>query len=278
MNISSRAARDTDYRASGNILIAETRDDIRYLTLNRPEARNALSRAMTAKLQSALDDAADDARIGVVVIRGEGPVFCAGHDIRELVAARKEPDGGEAFFRETFQASSRLMQSIVNHVRPVIADIRGTATAAGCQLAASCDLAIASEEAQFATPGVNIGLFCSTPMVALSRKIGRNHAMEMLLTGEPVSAQRAAETGLVSRVFPAASMDAQVHALATAIAFKPRATVETGKRAFYRQAELPLAEAYALAADVMADNMLHHDSIEGMTAFIEKRKPKWRAE
>jgi enoyl-CoA hydratase/carnithine racemase len=260
------------------ILLRRRSRGILTLTLNRPSARNSLSRELVAALQSALDEAAGDRDCRVVVIAANGTVFCAGHDIRELTAARQEGDGGESYFNETFASSSRLMQTIVSHARPVIADVRGTATAAGCQLVASCDLALASESAKFATPGVNIGLFCSTPMVALSRKIGRNHAMEMLLTGEPIDAHRAAEIGLINRAVPDALMSEAIDNLAELIASKSPQTVKTGKQAFYTQAEMPLAEAYEFAGRVMAENMLRADSREGMAAFLEKRPPHWRSD
>jgi enoyl-CoA hydratase/carnithine racemase len=248
------------------------------LTLNRPSSRNSLSRELVDALQSALDEAAGESDCRVIVIAANGSAFCAGHDIRELTAARQNPDGGEAYFREAFSASSRLMQTIISHARPVIADVRGMATAAGCQLVASCDLALASQGTKFATPGVNIGLFCSTPMVALSRKIGHNHAMEMLLTGEPIDATRAAEIGLINRAVPDARMDDEIERLAGVIASKSPQTLKTGKQAFYRQAELPLAEAYEFAGRVMADNMMRADSREGMAAFLEKRPPDWRSD
>lgn len=253
-------------------------DGVLMLTLNEPRARNALSAAMMSSLQAALDAARQDASVRVIVIAGSPPAFCAGHDLRELNSAHAQADGGRAFLTALMNQCSALMQSIVNHPRPVIADVRGIATAAGCQLAASCDIVIAASDARFATPGVNIGLFCSTPMVALSRKVSQNHAMEMLLTGEMISAARAHEIGLVNRVHPAGEMDAAVSSLARAIAGKSLMTLKTGKQAFYRQVDLPLAEAYAYTADVMIGNMLKPDAREGVAAFLEKRKPEWRDE
>ena len=260
------------------IVLSALEDGVLRLTLNTPEKRNALSEAMMQSLQDALDAAKDDGKTRVIVITGNGPAFCAGHDLREMTEGRQAPDRGRAFFTRLMRQCAKLMQSVVNHPRPVIADVRGIATAAGCQLVASCDLAIASDQARFATPGVNIGLFCSTPMVALSRKVGRNHAMEMLLSGEFVSAQRAAEIGLVNRVCALEQMDETVAALARGIASKSLMTLKTGKQAFYRQADLPLEQAYDFTVDVMIDNMLKHDAEEGVNAFLEKRQPEWRDE
>jgi len=245
------------------------------LTLNRPAARNALSEALIAALHSALDGAASNHSVRAVVIAAAGPAFCAGHDLKEMTAHRKDIDKGKAAFSALFAQCSRLMQTIVRHPVPVIAEVQGVATAAGCQLVASCDLAVASSAAQFATPGVNIGLFCSTPMVALSRNVARKHAMEMLLTGEMVSAAQAWHLGLVNRVVTPEELEAETMKLATQIAAKPRATVKTGKEAFYRQLELGIAEAYDYASQVMTENMLHAEAIEGIDAFIEKRAPNW---
>lgn len=246
---------------------------VTWLTLNRPQARNALSVSLMTELQQALHEVGRDPAVRVVVLSGgDGPAFCAGHDLREM---RAHPSRGRQ--SALFQQCARLMTSIVHLPKPVIARVRGVATAAGCQLVASCDLAVAADTARFATPGVNIGLFCSTPMVALSRAIGRKAAMEMLLTGEMVEAARARELGLVNRVVPEAELDAQVTALADVIASKSPLTVAIGKEAFYRQAEMPLEEAYAHAAEVMTHNMMMRDAAEGIDAFLEKRKPEWRA-
>lgn len=244
------------------------------LTMNRAAARNALSAAMMTALQNAFDAAADDDS-RVIVLAAEGSAFCAGHDLKEMTARRREPDRGRAAFGSIFAQCSKLMQAIVRHPKPVIAQVQGIATAAGCQLVASCDLAVASETARFATPGVNIGLFCSTPMVALSRNVSRKHAMEMLLTGDLVSAEHARGIGLVNRVVPATSLESETMQLAQLIASKPRATVKTGKEAFYRQLEMPLSEAYDYASRVMTENMLHAESTEGICAFLEKREPQW---
>ena len=245
------------------------------LTLNRPAARNALSAGLMAALQSALDGAMNDRSVRTVVIAAAGPAFCAGHDLKEMTAHRQDVDKGKAAFAALFAQCSRLMQTIVRHPLPVIAEVQGIATAAGCQLVASCDLAVASSTAQFATPGVNIGLFCSTPMVALSRNVARKHAMEMLLTGEMVSAGQAWHLGLVNRVVTPDELEAETMKLAELIASKPRAAVKIGKEAFYRQLELGLSEAYDYASQVMTENMLHAEANEGISAFAEKREPKW---
>ena len=250
-------------------LLYEARDGVARLTLNRPDARNALSVPLMAALDDALDDAARDPAVRVVVLAGAGPAFCAGHDLREVRGM--DADGHAALF----ERCSRLMQRIVSLRLPVIARVHGIATAAGCQLVASCDLAVAARSARFATPGVNIGLFCSTPMVALSRAVGRKAAMEMLLTGEMIGADRAAEIGLINRAVPDAELDAAVDALAARIALRSAATVAIGKPAFYRQAEMGLAEAYAYASEVMVRNMRERDAAEGIGAFLEKRAPVW---
>ena len=241
------------------------------LTLNRPSARNALSLGLLAALIEALERAGGDKESRVVVIAGAGPAFCAGHDLRELRA-----DPRRETYARAFTQSSELMQAIVRLPKPVIAEVHGIATAAGCQLVASCDLAVAADDAQFATPGVNIGLFCSTPMVALTRAVGRKAAMEMLLTGDLVDAATAKSLGLVNRVVPASELRRATDALARQIADKSAFSVALGKEAFYRQAELDLAAAYAYASEVMTNNMLAADAEEGIDAFIEKRKPVWR--
>lgn len=253
-------------------------DHTAVLTLNRPDARNALSLALIAALSDALDTIAADRTVRAVVLRAEGPAFCAGHDLKELTAHRGDADGGRAFYAQTMQACSAMMQKIVNLPQPVIAAVARTATAAGCQLVASSDLAIAADTASFATPGVNIGLFCSTPMVALSRNVARKHAMEMLLTGEAIAAQRAYEMGLVNRVVHAGTEDAEAMKFARQIASKSAHTVKIGKSAFYQQLEMPLARAYDYAAQVMTENMLARDAKEGISAFIAKRPPDWSHE
>ena len=245
------------------------------LTLNRPAARNALSVELMAALQSALDHAANDTSGRVIVIAANGPAFCAGHDLKEMTARRQDADKGKAAFAALFAQCSKLMQTIVRHPNPIIAQVHGIATAAGCQLVASCDLVVASSTAQFATPGVNIGLFCSAPMVALSRNLSRKHAMEMLLTGETVSAAQAWHMGLINRVAAPEALEDETMKLATLIASKPRATVKTGKEAFYRQLEMGLGDAYDYASRVMTENMLHAEAEEGICAFVQRRQPYW---
>jgi enoyl-CoA hydratase/carnithine racemase len=240
------------------------------LTLNRPDARNALSAALMSALLEALSRAATDPLARVVVIAGAGPAFCAGHDLREMRADQRR----ETYAR-LFAQCSELMLAIVRLPKPVIAEVHGVATAAGCQLVATCDLAVASEDARFATPGVNIGLFCSTPMVALTRAIGRKAAMEMLLTGKLIDAETARAIGLVNRVVPREGLRDAVDGLARDIAGKSALTVKIGKEAFYRQAELDLAAAYRYAAEVMTTNMLARDAGEGIDAFLAKRAPIW---
>jgi len=261
--------------ASAPLVLAARNGPVLTLALNRAAARNALSEGLMEALQTALDAAANAAEARVVVIGADGPAFSSGHDLKEMTAHRASADGGKAAFAKIFAQCSRLMQTIVRHPKPVIARVQGIATAAGCQLVASCDLAVASSAARFATPGVNIGLFCSTPMVALSRNVLRKHAMEMLLTGDVISANQAYHMGLVNRVVTPESLDAETAALAAQIASKPRATVKIGKEAFYRQIEMPLSEAYDYASKVMTENMLHAEANEGICAFVEKRDPKW---
>ena len=258
------------------ILLRETVGSIAVLTLNRPQARNSLSEGMIAKLHAALDDIRDDARVRAVVIAANGPAFSAGHDMKELTARRSDADRGRAYFAHMMNACSAMMQAVVHLPKPVVAAVQAIATAAGCQLVASCDLAVASEAASFATPGVDIGLFCSTPMVALSRNIPRKQAMEMLLTGEPIPAARAHDIGLINRVVAAGTERDAAIALAQKVALKSAYTVKLGKAAFYRQAEMSLAEAYRYAAEVMTENMMARDAEEGIGAFIDKREPKWQ--
>jgi len=262
--------------SSGLILQREDKAGTAVLTLNRPQARNSLSEAMLEALGDALTAIAHERAVRAVVIAANGPAFSAGHDLKELNAHRSDPDRGRAYFKHIMGLCSTVMQQIVTMPQPVIAAVHATATAAGCQLVASCDLAVASQTAKFATPGVNIGLFCSTPMVALSRNVSRKHAMEMLLTGELISAEDALRIGLVNRVVAPGHEHAEALKLGEKIAAKSALTVKTGKEAFYRQAEMPLAEAYKYAADVMVENMLARDAEEGIAAFIEKREPKWQ--
>lgn len=257
------------------VLVERAEPAVGLLVLNRPTARNALSVAVISELHRGLTSLAEDARIAAIIVAANGPVFSSGHDLKELNAHRGDGDGGRAFFEETMSACSWLMQAIVNCRVPVIAAVEGTATAAGCQLVASCDLAVAAETATFATPGVNIGLFCSTPMVALSRNVPRKRAMEMLLTGEAIDAQMAAQFGLVNRVVAPGQVLEAAKELARLIAKKSRATVAVGKEAFYRQSEMGLEQAYRYASEVMVHNMMAGDACEGIAAFLDKRPAKW---
>jgi enoyl-CoA hydratase/carnithine racemase len=250
-------------------------DGIALLSLNRPQARNTLSEAMLAALHEQFAAIGKDGRVRAVIISHNGPAFSAGHDMKEMTAHRSDPDRGRGYFKSLMQTCSELMMAIQKLPQPVIAAIEGVATAAGCQLVASCDLAVASETARFSTPGVHIGLFCSTPMVALSRNVSNKHAMEMLLTGEMVSAADAHRMGLVNRVVPSGQASEHALELARKIAAKSMLTVKLGKQAFYRQRELPLADAYKLTVDVMVENMLARDAEEGIGAFIAKRDPTW---
>ncbi|MBV8510722.1 MAG: enoyl-CoA hydratase [Xanthobacteraceae bacterium] len=257
------------------ILLREDVGAIAVLTLNRPQARNSLSEDLLAALGDTLAAIAADTSVRAVVIAANGPAFCAGHDMRELLAHRTGADGGRAYFAKLMDQCSSVMQAIVHLPQPVIAAVQGPATAAGCQMVASCDLAVASAAAGFCTPGVNIGLFCSTPMVALSRNVAPKHAMEMLLTGDMISAEQALRIGLVNRlVTPGQERDEAIR-LAQQIASKSAAVVKLGKRAFYDQIEMNLADAYRHASGVMVENMMLRDAAEGIGAFLEKRKPTW---
>jgi enoyl-CoA hydratase/carnithine racemase len=257
------------------LLLSAPAGGVLRLVLNRPAARNALSSELLSALLAALDGAAADNATRVIVLAAEGTVFSSGHDLKEMAAHRADGDKGRDAYAGLFTQCSKVMQAIVQNPKPVIAQVQGVATAAGCQLVASCDLALASTAAKFATPGVNIGLFCSTPMVALSRNVPRKVAMAMLLTGDMIDAEEARRIGLINRVVAADALESEVMALAMKIAAKPRATVKTGKEAFYRQLEMPLAEAYDYASKVMTENMLDADAKEGIGAFLEKRDPKW---
>jgi enoyl-CoA hydratase/carnithine racemase len=252
------------------VLLEENDRGVLRFTLNRPDARNALSAALMSKLLEALGRAAKDPETRVVVIAGAGPAFCAGHDLREMRADQRRET-----YERLFAQCSELMLAIVRLPKPVIAEVHGVATAAGCQLVATCDLAVAAEDARFATPGVNIGLFCSTPMVALTRAVGRKAAMEMLLTGKLIDAETARAIGLINRVVPREGLREAVDGLAREIAGKSALTLKIGKEAFYRQAELDLAAAYRYAAEVMTTNMLARDAGEGIDAFLAKREPVW---
>jgi enoyl-CoA hydratase/carnithine racemase len=258
------------------VLLRDDADGTAVLSLNRSEARNSLSEALLAALGVELSAIAADASVRAVVIAAAGPAFSAGHDLKELSARRTDPDGGRAYFRHIMATCSTVMQQIVRLPQPVIAAVQGTATAAGCQLVASCDLAVASAAARFATPGVDIGLFCSTPMVALSRNVARKHAMAMLLTGEMISAAEALRIGLVNRVVePGTERDAALE-FARKIAAKSAHVIKIGKEAFYRQVEMDLAKAYDYTAEVMVENLMARDAQEGICAFVEKRAPRWQ--
>ena len=261
--------------ASDDLILEERRGAVAILTLNRPPARNALSLAMIAALHGAIERMSRDESVSVVILAAAGPAFCAGHDLKELTAHRDDGDRGRAFFAETMRACAAMMQAIVHCPKPVIAAVHATATAAGCQLVATCDLAVAADSAAFATPGVNIGLFCSSPMVALSRNVPRKQAMEMLLLGEMLEAGAARDYGLVNRVVPADHVMHEAMSMAETIASKSPLTVAIGKEAFYRQLELDLSGAYDYAADDMVRYMLARDAEEGSNAFIDIRAPNW---
>ena len=245
------------------------------LTMNAPDRLNALSDEMLAALQTTLDDIAATPDIRVVTLSGRGKAFCAGHDLKQMTALRQAEDGGAAGFRDLFERCSAVMARIQSMPQPVIAQVHGIATAAGCQLVATCDLAVAAHGTRFGVNGVNIGLFCSTPMVALSRNIPRKQAFEMLTTGDFISADRAREVGLINRIVPEQDLASETQALADQIAAKLGVAVKIGKQAFYRQLQMPVDQAYAYTGDVMVENMLHRDTKEGISAFLEKRDPTW---
>jgi enoyl-CoA hydratase/carnithine racemase len=249
--------------------------NIAVLTLNRPQARNTLTEEMLSRLRQGLTDAAAEENVRAVILAAKGSAFSAGHDLKELTAHRADADGGRSYTRGLMESCSAMMLAILRLPQPVIAAVEGTATAAGCQLVATCDLAVASTNARFCTPGVHIGLFCSTPMVALSRGVMRKHAMEMLLTGETITAEEAYRIGLVNRVVEPGAAREQALVLARQIASKSAATVRLGKEAFYRQIEMGVADAYAHATEVMVKNMMARDAAEGISAFLGKRPPRW---
>jgi enoyl-CoA hydratase/carnithine racemase len=265
----------TPAAASEPALLREDVGNIAVLTLNRPQARNSLSEAMLAALSRELETLTADKRIRAVVLAARGAAFSAGHDLKELTAHRADADGGRSYTRHIMERCSAVMLAILRLPRPVIAAVEATATAAGCQLVATCDLAVASTTARFCTPGVHIGLFCSTPMVALSRNLTRKHAMEMLLTGDMISAEDAYRVGLVNRVVPPGAAREEALKLARKIAAKSAAVVKLGKQAFYRQLEMGIADAYEHATEVMVQNMMARDAEEGIAAFVEKRQPTW---
>ncbi len=249
---------------------------VAHLHMNAPERLNALSDEMLAALQAEFDALKGDSSIRAVILSGAGKAFCAGHDLKQMTAGRQTEDGGRAYFKDLFDRCARMMLTIRELPQPVIARVHGIATAAGCQLVASCDLAVAAEGTRFGVNGVNIGLFCSTPMVALSRNIPRKQAFEMLTTGRFIDATRAEALGLVNRVVPPEDLEREAQDLADTVAAKLGAAVRIGKRAFYEQVELPVEQAYAYAGEVMVENMLYRDTEEGINAFLEKRDPDWR--
>ena len=261
--------------ATEPVLLRADIEGVATLTLNRPQTRNPLGEALLAALDDALTAIAEDRSVRAVVLAAAGPVFSAGHDLKQMTAHRADQDRGRAYFTEILGRCSALMQQITALPQPVIAAVEGTATAAGCQLVASCDLAVAGEGARFCTPGVHIGLFCSTPMVALSRNLAAKHALEMLLLGEMTPAAEAMRMGLVNRVVPAGAALAEAQAMAALIASKSPATLKIGKRAFYEQREMGLKQAYDHASAVMVENMLARDAQEGIAAFVQKRAPVW---
>ena len=257
------------------ILIREDAASVARLTLNNPGALNALSDAMLAALKAEFEALANDTSIRAIVLAGAGKVFCAGHDLKEMTAGRANDDGGAAYFKDLFERCAEVMCMIPRLPQPVIAEAHGIATAAGCQLLATCDMAVAAEGTRFGVNGVNIGLFCSTPMVALTRNVPRKVAFEMLTTGEFINAERAREVGLVNRVVPHADLRAATDELAQTVASKLGAAVKIGKTGFYQQAGLSLEDAYAFTGAAMVENMMMRDTEEGIQAFIEKRKPDW---
>ena len=259
-----------------DLVLEELENGVMRLILNDEKRRNALSENMLDALHEKIMDSAKNPKIRVVIISAKGPVFCAGHDLKEITQARDYKDDGIIYFQNLFDKCSEVMKGIVTNPKPVIAEVNGIATAAGCQLVASCDLAIASDASKFATPGVNIGLFCSTPMVALSRNISNKHAMEMLLTGDMVDSKRAEQIGLINFSCAEKVLSDEVNALAKKIASKSSLTLSVGKRAFYQQSEMTLGEAYAHTAKIMVNNMLQKDAKEGISAFLTKRKPQWQ--
>tara|TARA_X000000950_G_scaffold248473_1_gene307524 strand:- start:1592 stop:2398 length:807 start_codon:yes stop_codon:yes gene_type:complete len=266
-------------KSKNNILIKDTSENsILRLVLNDEKNRNALSADMIVKLNDEIEKADLDDSIRVIIISATGKTFSSGHNLKDINYARKNDDKGDAYFKNLFKRCSELMINIVRCSKPVIAEVAGHATAAGCQLVASCDLAVASENAKFATPGVNIGFFCSTPMVALSRNVAKKHAMQMLLTGEMIDSKKAYDIGLINKITTADNLKSEVNDLAKKISEKSLMTIKLGKHAFYRQIELDLSEAYIFTSKVMEENIKKKDAIEGIEAFLKKRKPNWSDE
>ena len=262
---------------NNNILKSSiTSDGILRLVLSNPDNHNVLSEEMMSNMQSSLDESIKTKQVRVIIISAEGPTFSAGHDLKELTKERQNSDKGKSYYKKIMTKCSNLMQSIVNNPKPVIAEINGTATAAGCQLVASCDLAYASDKSKFATPGVNIGLFCSTPMVAVSRNISNKHSMELLLGGDLISADKAEKIGLINKSMNESILKEQTLNIAQKISKKSALTLKIGKEAFYKQINMNLSDAYDYASNVMVENMLKLDAEEGIDAFINKRKPNWQ--
>lgn len=245
------------------------------LVMNAPERLNALSDEMLAALHTSLDEIANNRSVRAIIISGNGKAFCAGHDLKQMTAGRQAEDGGRAYFKDLFDRCAAMMARVQTMPQPVIAQVHGIATAAGCQLVATCDMAIAAQDTKFGVNGVNIGLFCSTPMVALSRNIGRKQAFEMLTTGAFIEAERAETLGLINRVVAPEALENETMALADTVASKLGTAVKIGKEAFYNQIEMNVADAYAYTGDVMVENMLDRDTSEGIAAFLEKRDPTW---
>ncbi len=258
------------------ILLSDTQNGVLRLILNDPASRNSLSEAMMTALEQALDAAEIDVSVRVIVLAAHGPAYCSGHNLKEITAHRSDSDRGRSYFFHLMERCSALMLKISGHPRPIIAEVQGMASAAGAQLVASCDLAIASDTAGFCTPGVDIGLFCSTPMVALSRNIAPKHAMEMLLTGDAIAAAEAWRFGLINRVVSPNELSGAVAQLAGEIASRSTLTVKTGKQAFQHQRAMNIEDAYALASAVMTENLLARDAVEGIGAFLDKRRPQWK--
>ncbi len=274
-NLDERPMPDPTKDHNDPVLLSTQSGGVLRATMNRPAARNTLSEAMLAALQAALDEAADDAQVRAIVIAAQGPGFCGGHDLKEMTAHRIDEDGGRRYYTQIFDTCSKMMQTIVSHPKVIIAEVQGIAAAAGCQLVAACDMAIASASARFGVNGINSGVFCSTPMVALSRNISRKRVMELLSLGEMMSAAEALAAGLVNRVVAADDLRAEADAMAATLAARPSGVLKLGKQAFYRQLEMPLDEAYRFTAETIVDNMMMDDAREGIDAFIAKRDPKW---
>ena len=258
-----------------NLIIEDLKDRILKITLNNPSEQNTLSLQFINDLKKIFENADSNDEIKVIILSSSGKVFSAGHNLKEIKSHRQDKDHGLQFFKDLINSCSDLMLKIINNSKPVIAEVNGIATAAGCQLVASCDLAYASQVSKFATPGVNIGLFCSTPMVALSRVVKNKHSMEMLLTGDFIDADKAKSIGLINNYFSEDKLINETREMAVKIANKSSQTLKIGKKAFYNQTEMTISDAYKYASEIMIDNMMNHDSEEGIAAFLEKRKPNW---